>query len=792
MPAVSGVIPNLIGGLSQQPPAARLENTVGVLRNAVPSVVSGLRKRPPFRYGATLGTVPDGGFTGFIHERSSNEIKTIMVEKNSGAYSVKVYAEDGSSETVTMAPGSDAYLSSLDLEEDIGFMPVGDSVFIFNKTKVVAKTNPTETRDNPDNQITFVVTNAGTNADYSLSIENEDGTTVQTGTHKTHNTDPSRFGDILDKLLISFNTSGTTNDGNSLPSILNSYIMGNVMIVPDAEDWKIKLYESSGLVSVYKRIVNKFTKLPIYEVDGRLVQIAGDPEETADSYWVYFDEDAQLWKETVGYDAQESLDATTMPHILKDNGNGTWSFGPHVWGSREVGDDETNATPSFVGYTIKDLFLISNRMAILSDENMIVSEVGNFENFYRTTCTTLLSSDRLDVAALSSTDRINRLYHGIEFDDRMLIFSDRAQFRLDNSNGLDKDTMNLRLSTAFNASTLCKPVRSGSNILFVDDADNSAWADIREYSVDAVVGVNSSEIITKQVPELIATGVVKMITNNTLGTTFVITRGDRSKLFMHSAYWSEARRLQSAWAEWDSDNCEFHTGTFVGNRFWTLVNRNGTMMLLWVNLQETVEGDFDGIEILLDKRVEQASVSYDGSDSTVTLPYPTIDGETYTVVLTEDGVDKAGTLYNTEYTTGQNTLVVPDVDLTSTAFMVGTTYRFHFELSPIFIRDDNKVPVQDGRLQVRYVSFLFHLSSIFDVFVKHPGRPEFTSRYTGRILGRLSNTFGDVVVDDGEFRVPVSGDSQEVQIYVINDSPFNCRFSSVEWEGVWRPRTKRL
>ena len=62
MPLVSSSIPNLINGVSQQPPALRLESQAEAVVNCMPSSVEGLKKRPPFSNVAKLfsGTAGTG------------------------------------------------------------------------------------------------------------------------------------------------------------------------------------------------------------------------------------------------------------------------------------------------------------------------------------------------------------------------------------------------------------------------------------------------------------------------------------------------------------------------------------------------------------------------------------------------------------------------------------------------------------------------------------------------------------------------------------------------------------
>ena len=72
MPLVSGAIPNLINGVSQQPPSLRLPTQGEIQENGLSSVVRGLEKRPGTQHIAEI----DSSFnddTAFIHTIQRDE-----------------------------------------------------------------------------------------------------------------------------------------------------------------------------------------------------------------------------------------------------------------------------------------------------------------------------------------------------------------------------------------------------------------------------------------------------------------------------------------------------------------------------------------------------------------------------------------------------------------------------------------------------------------------------------------------------------------------------------------------
>ena len=99
MALISQSIPNLINGVSQQPPSLRLATQAEVQENALSSVVTGLSKRPSSEHIADLGTIANLD-KAFIHtiRRDENEFYSMVVDT---AGTIRVFDKDGVSKTVT-------------------------------------------------------------------------------------------------------------------------------------------------------------------------------------------------------------------------------------------------------------------------------------------------------------------------------------------------------------------------------------------------------------------------------------------------------------------------------------------------------------------------------------------------------------------------------------------------------------------------------------------------------------------------------------------------------------------
>ena len=412
MALVSASIPNLINGVSQQPPSLRLKTQADLQENGLSSVVSGLSKRPPTEHIASLGNI-SGADNAFIHtiRRDENEFYTLVITTNN----VYVFDENGTSKTVY---GSAAYLSGLtNPSQEVAATTVADYTFILNKNTTVTK-NTTVSSSRPNEALLYVkqgdyrcqftvrITKGGTV--YTRSIETMSST--QDSTSATSNAERSIQTDRIAKNLNYFVATESTYYGSvgagTIPGMsVTRY--GNVLhyTSTDGTDFDIEVEDSRGSqhLLAFKNQTADFDDLPPNGPEGFVIGVVGDNDKGQDDFYVVLqinDNGGQVWKETVKPNIETELNASTMPHQLVRRTDGNFDFQQATYASRKVGDDDTNPFPSFVGFKLADIFFHRNRLGVLADENVIFSEAGQFEefNFFQRTTLTLLDSDPIDVA----------------------------------------------------------------------------------------------------------------------------------------------------------------------------------------------------------------------------------------------------------------------------------------------------------------------------------------------------------------------------------------------------------
>lgn len=778
MPLISQSIPNLINGVSQQPPSLRLKTQAEDQVNGLSSVVEGLKKRPCTEHIAKLNltNVEDA----FIHtiRRDENEFYTAVIT----AAGIKVFDKTGTEKTVS---GSMAYLTGITApSSQLAATTIADYTFIVNKTKVVSKAT-TKSSTRPYEAMVYVK-QGDYKTDFKITIRDTSDNVLATATKTTldasttANQDDIRTNKIAQDLydqLKSHQVTPEPTEANpnpvavtaGLPEGYSVELIGNVIYVSSTtNDFRITTTDSRGdaYLLVFKGQTGDFNKLPPKGKLGFTIKVMGDTDQKQDDYYVSLQDTTgngvYVWQETIADNIDVALDPATMPHKLVRETNGTFSFQPVDWDHRKVGDDDSNSFPSFVGFKINDLFFYRNRLGILADENVIFSEASSYYNFFLPTIITSLDSSPIDIAV--SNNQVSILKHAVPFNERLVLFSDLTQFTLNTDGLLTPDTVSVNVSSNFETSTLAKPVAAGKFIFF--PANRGKWAALREYFIESSTDntTNATEI-TAHVPKYIEGEIKKLAASSNEDMLVCIAKDKPKSVYVYKYFWSGNEKLQSSWSRWDFDgdvlNIEFSNSTLI-----LLVKRSDGVCLESLNLSTDSARavTVGGFPVNLDRRVKLTTSALPYTDEKVI--YVTANGR----ILEQAKV--AATLANT-------------------SVYAGVPYTFSYKFSEQVITQD-KSPVTIGRLQLRNMNIVFNDSGYFKVKVTPKKRETNNYIFTGRVLGSAKNLLGQAPTDSGTFKVPVLAKSGDVDIVVESDSFLPCIFQSAEWEGMYVLRSQRV
>jgi hypothetical protein len=869
MALITVPIPNMLNGVSQQTPGLRFATQAEAQENAYSSPVEGLGKRPPTEHVAKLydgnsGTI-NSAFTHVIDRGDGTERYVVVI---SGGQ-IKVFDINGAEQTVTLGTGASSYLSAVGAQ-DFKAVSVGDYTFILNKTKVPALSS-TLTPSRTNQALIWVKQGAfGTKYTVSGAFEydyksiagtvgsgylaaaasyaNSNNGMTATGSTSvagetfpvgTSNADSSYIAaEIVQNLKF---TNFTSPPGNNTAFNWKIRRGTTICIIPvsgngyiPADPFEINVSDGisgSGLGLVYKS-VSSFSDLPALARHNMVVEVTGLPESNQDNYWVkfvgsdptYTDSTGTYdnisdgtWEECIAPGVKYKYDYTTMPHVLIrqagggfifKQANGLDSYPNAVWADRAVGDDTSNSAPSFIGNKINDIFLFRGRLGFLAGENIILSEVSQFFNFWRTTVTTLLDSDPIDVG--SSHPSITIFRSAIAFAERLVVFSDQTQFILTGSPNLTPTTAVLNVVANYDCLNIPRPAVAGESIFFA--FDRGGYSGVREMIANPDdTSLLVAPDISAQIPKYIQGKAVTLAASTHDNLLAVLADGNQKKVYIYKWLNSGNERVQSSWSEW-TFNSHPSQGTFpefVLGMAWSkstlylVVQRSHSVNLEKITIEPNRKDANSKFVTCLDRRLSHsqlASRSYNSSTNltTITLPtgYRVNDPAKLRVVQQATVSQEAGYTYEiSPLPSASATSFTVVGNVTNVNLWVGDAYTTRYEFSSPYLKgssDGSRTAFASGRFQLRNMSLLYSSSSYFRAQVTNKfNNTQYSYQFTGNILGTGLGIIGDVPVVDGTFKFPIYGKNDEMRIELVNDTHMPSFFLGAEYESSYDTRAQR-
>lgn len=406
------------------------------------------------------------------------------------------------------------------------------------------------------------------------------------------------------------------------------------------------------------------------------VKVTGKPNGTS---WTFDSVDAGPTTYTSGsalsFEKGERLVPFDMPHTLIRQSDGTFLLERNYWDARGTGTPASNPNPSFVGKKLNDIFMYRSRLGFLADENVILSENSSFYNFYRTEMSTLLDSDPIDVSTAHS--KVSILKHAVPFSERLVLFSDEAQFYMTAVDILTPKTASIQQTTEFSVEQLTKPTIVGKNIFF--PFSRGKFSGIMEYFVTQDTLEFNGTDVTAAIPAYLQGTIKKITASSNEQIVVVLTEDAPSTLYIYKYFTAEDQKIQSSWSKWEypeTENVKILDVEFIENELYLVVDNadettkpdlNAAGNLYYgkrglsiesINIKELTNDTTDEEFIKLDKKINESKViskQYNAANDTTSfvLPYYTNSG--ITVVGRSKDVE---TVYSYDDSPSNDNLVV--------------------------------------------------------------------------------------------------------------------------------------
>jgi len=518
---------------------------------------------------------------------------------------------------------------------------------------------------------------------------------------------------------------------------------------------------------------------------GDVWKIVNQPNVTSDDYYVIWDA-AGVWLECAAPGIAYQLDATTMPHILVDNKDGTFTFKKASWGERAVGDTSSVPDPSFVGNTLTAAFFHRGRLGIISGENVVLSRAGNHFNFWPSTVTSVPADDPIDVSM--SHNKSSVLAHAVPFNGSLMLFSEQTQFQLSGGEALTPSNAKLDPTTEFETDIATMPVGAGQDLYFVTTRGNNSG--MRQYYVEKDTITNDAANLTAHVPQYLPKNVFKMAVTTALDAVFLVSKDTPNIVYQYKFAWKGDENIQSSWGRIVLDSTDtILTTELVNTKLYLVIRRADGTYLEYIDFHTGTTDSTLGFLVHLDRKVTLTGV-YDIGTNTTTWTLPYSDSGVFQVALGAAFGSNTGAVVTT--TKASDTTLTATGDFSAGIAYVGRVYTKRVELSKQYPRDSQGSAITGNKLMMKTMDVTYVDTGYFTVHVTPEGRDPYTYTFTGKTLGTLSAMLGSTSLASGVFRFPVVSSSRNLSVVFENNSIYPSFFQSVEWEAMAVSRSRRL
>lgn len=716
--SLEGTIPSLLQGVSQQIPRERKPGQLGSQVNMLSDPVTSIRRRP----GAVLLnngtgiTAPLAGqlFTSYV-ERGTDGRHLVINTATGGWYLL------GKDTGQVVNSGNHAYFRAAIGATSIQTASVGGLTYILNTEQQPVIARSTTGQQDPSTtgflailsgafQKVYDVTLNGVSFSYATPASTDD--TNGDGTPATR----SSPAFIAGQLAAAINGSGFGAG--------TAYVEGNTIFIRTSPCSVTTGSGATYAIASNQSRIEKESDLPAslhVQADGALCAVGTIGASTA---WYQFNYNSRAWTEVGAYGSISSI--SNMPLELAADDN----IIARTFEGRLSGDDDTNANPYFVdnGY-LTGIAAFQGRLVLLSGAGISLSASGLYTRFYRSTVTSLLDTDRIDIASASAQDSVFRT--ALQFNRDLVVFGDSMQAVVPGSGALTPSNASVSLTSEFSCDSRIVPIVAGQTILY-PNRRNSAYAGVLEFVPSPYTSSQyTSTDATAHLPRYIPGRIMKMALSSVTNIGFIQYSGNRNALLVHEYLWDNEGKSQAAWHQWtfQQEVLSVHSQSEVMYLF----TRNPSSGQVQVQTIDPREGFVaDG---LYDVPYMDARIAVQVSGGKFTVPEHLRGGDYSTklaLAFTEASTIAADSVGVRSYEGDVGTVVRGVRD---GLYYCGFRIPSSFTITPPMIKDQNDNLVGSGHVRLLRLDAAARKSGVFNVRVLDTARGvNNEDEYSGLIL----------------------------------------------------------
>ena len=527
-------VKSLLQGVSQQLPDARHPGQVQEQLNMLSDPVTSVRRRPGLRVRASL-SMPGAGtntLRAWFTDVAGARVHMLL---DSGAGVVHVLNE---AFTLEASLDSGGYLVNADASR-VRAATVGNSMFLVNLDK-----SPTvhhaSAGPSPDSGGFFYVLTGAFSKSFNVTV------THAGASHTASYTTPT--GAAVGDAALSTPEYITTQLRTQLAAVPGLAIEQDGPYVFIRGSTTLTVNSSTGVAYLIPSKLNIVTgvgalpsRLPA-SGDGYVCRVG-----TADSpqYYKYVHSDT-LWLEEGSFGSPSTI--SNCPVSVEWDGS-AWGINATPFSGRHAGDDKSNAAHDWMTYGITGMATYQGRLVLMSGSMVSLSASGKPREFFRTTVTSVLSSDPIEIGSgmLSAA----AYEWALPFQKDLVLFSKSYQAVIPSGNSpVTPSTATVVPTSAHETDTSSSPITIGRTVLYSKPRSKDYFGVMEMVPSNNVDSQYVSQDSTPHLPEYMPGRCRFAVSSSVANMALFSASGDPRVLVVHEYHWDADTKVQQAWHKW--------------------------------------------------------------------------------------------------------------------------------------------------------------------------------------------------------------------------------------------------
>ena len=582
------------------------------------------------------------------------------------------------------------------------------------------------------------------------------------------------------------------------------------------------------LLNVVTSEVNNIEDLPTQCKHGYVVKVKNSIANEDDYFVKFFGENNRdgpgVWEECAAPGRKTTIDSATMPiQIVRNYVSNAVRFDVDqiLWDACTVGNTTTVPEPSFIGQTINKMVFFRNRMVMLSDENVIMSQPGDFYNFWPRSAITYSATDVIDLSCSSEYPAI--VYDAIQVNSGLVLFTKNQQFMLTtDSDVLSPQTAKINALATYNFNYKTNPISLGTTIAFLDNAGKHTrfWEVAKVLREGEPIVIDQSKVVQKLFDKEL-----ELISNSKENGIVFFSKKGTNTLYGYKYFNSSEQRLQQAWFTWELMG-EIQHHAVLDDALYVVVRNSNKDVLQKFSLKksdgereitdnnnttdDTTDDNLYRIHLDNSTEVASSSLTYDATNDWTKFNLPTgfngsgqlavyvvpsstdltFQGRSENVsTFVESGVTKVKLpgnwkTYDPQYVEEGNT---GDDVTPANNIILGYQFDMEVEFPTIHYSQQNGESYRallNGSLVIHRVKLNFGANGLYSTTLDRVGKPTYTETWEPTI----SDQYGANRVQINEQAtqtIPAYEKNKNFTLTLKSTHPTPATLYSMTWEGVY-------